>query len=253
MDNLACLWSRASFFGFWLSHKLYSGCPHDNFQAEHGSTVRFGMHAPSECGDFWYRWLPTDRHFIDNYEITDEMVNGIRREVTAVSDYFDRPILFKNMNAGLRLRLLHKCFPKAKFIFICRDHRFIVKSILNVRRTRRIKPNELWSLKPNDYEELLNLPELDMVIAQVYAIEQQIRADLSLFPPEQRCVVHYEKFSRDLVDMLGRFIGARKRSAGSLPVFKKDSPALLQSSYRLEFEAAMRRFSMVNRAVSRAT
>jgi hypothetical protein len=59
-----------------------------------------GMNAPSECGQFWYRWLPKEHHCIDYDEITDEIINQNRTEISAVINYFDKSTLFKNLNAG---------------------------------------------------------------------------------------------------------------------------------------------------------
>ena len=131
IDNLVCHFYRNIFFGFWLSNKLFKQKAHNCFKSNHGNTSSCGLHAPSECGGFWYRWLPNDRHFIDYDDITDEMVEQIREEITAVINYFDKPLVFKNLNAGQRLRLLQRCFPEAKFIFTKRKIScFIIRNFL---------------------------------------------------------------------------------------------------------------------------
>jgi hypothetical protein len=133
VDNLGCKFHRNFFFGIWLSNRIFTDQPHNNYISEHGDTSMSGMHAPSECGQFWYRWLPEKHHFIDYDEITDEMIKQIQNEVSAVINYFDKPILFKNLNAGQRLRLIQKCFPNAKFLYIKRSPFFVVQSILKAR------------------------------------------------------------------------------------------------------------------------
>jgi hypothetical protein len=223
IDNLACKWRKNLFFGFWLSSKRFGRKPHDNFSAHHGSTADFGGHAPSECGGFWYRWLPTDRHFISEEDITPAMVREIRRELTAVTNYFDRPLIIKNLNAGQRLRLIRACFPEARIIYIRRDRRFVVESIMRARRATAAKANELWSIKPRDFHKLLGLPELEMVAAQVCAIERQIDGDLQLFPEENVRTVYFDDFSPALVHDLGSFINASPRASGSLPSFRTDA------------------------------
>lgn len=224
VDNLACRWHQVFPFGMWLSRKRFGDKPHHNFEAVHGSTAAFGAHAPSECGAFWYRWLSRTRHFIDHDEVGRTAIERIRLEITAVINRFDRPILFKNMNAGQRLRLLVACFPDAKFIYIRRDRADVVESIMRVREVTGTKPGELWSIRPQGYEELLGMPEREMVVAQVAAIEAQIDTDLQMFPSENIAVVRFEDLSHPVIQRLGHFIGASPKAGGSLPEFGKKSP-----------------------------
>lgn len=227
IDNLACSWNRNLRFGMKKSWKVFGDCPHNNFRAEHGNTKQFGQHAPSECGNFWYRWLPRDRHFVDYDEVTNTMVTEIRREVLGVSDYLKRPILFKNLNVGQRLRLIHRCFPNAKIVIVRRDPRFVVRSIMRARYNLGISAGEWWSIMPPNFKELLSLPEGQMCAAQVYYLEQQIDKDIQLFEPEQVRNVHYQALSNDLLDELAVWTGARRKS-GQKPAFRKDNVDLLE-------------------------
>ena len=99
VDNLTCKLYGNLFFGFRLSNKLFKQKAHNCFKSNHGDTSVCGFHAPSECGEFWYRWLPRDRHFIDYDDMTNEMVMQIRDEITAVTNYLDKHLVIKNINA----------------------------------------------------------------------------------------------------------------------------------------------------------
>ena len=202
IDNLGCKFHKNFFFGIWLSNKIYADQPHDNYISEHGDTSISGMHAPSECGQFWYRWLPEKHHFIDYDEITDEMIEQIKNEVSAVINYFDKPILFKNLNVGQRLRLIRKCFPNAKFLYIKRDPFFVIQSILKARTKNNILHNQIWSIKPPNYKSLLSLDEVSMVTAQVYYLEKQIEKDLSLFYKKNVFTFDYESMTTNFADFL---------------------------------------------------
>ena len=204
VDNLICKLHRNFFFGFWLSNKIFSDQPHNIYKSEFGDTSRYGMHAPSECGDFWYRWLPRDHHFVDYDEVTEEIAIQIRSEVTAVINYFDKPILFKNLNAGQRLRLIRKCFPNAKFIYIKRQPFFVVQSILKARAIKNVPHNKLWSVMPNDHTSLLSLDEVSMVTAQVYYLQLQIKKDLSLFDRKNVQTIDYESMVTDFSGFLSK-------------------------------------------------
>jgi hypothetical protein len=203
-DNLGCKFHRNFFFGFWLSNKIYDSKPHNNLISEHGDTSMGGMHAPSECGQFWYRWLPYEHHFIDYDEITDEMINQIRTEISAVINYFDKPILFKNLNAGQRLRLIQQCFPNAKFLYIKRNPFFVVQSILKARAKKNIAHNQMWSIKPPNFKSLLSLDEVSMVTAQVYYLERQIEKDLLLFDKKNVFAFDYESMTTNFAEFLSK-------------------------------------------------
>lgn len=222
IDNLACRWCRSLYFGMWLSRKLYGAKPHGNFRSTHGDTTSFGAHAPSECGAFWYRWLPRDRHFVDADDVPLEAIEEIRREITAVTNRWDRPVVFKNMNAGQRLRLLKRCFPNAKFIYLRRDHRQIIASMMEVRARTGTPKGELWSIRPRNHVEIASLPEAEMVAEQIRAIERQIDDDLQLFEPADVMQIRFNQFSAELIAEVAEFARAGLRHGGSLPAFKGD-------------------------------
>ncbi|GAA3904750.1 hypothetical protein GCM10022228_13700 [Halomonas cibimaris] len=224
IDNTACAWHRNLRFGLWLSRRKYGDAPHDNFKAEHGNTSNFGGHAPSECGQFWYRWLPKDRHFIDHHEVTPKMVAEIRREVLGASACLQRPLLFKNLNAGQRLRLIHQAFPDAKIIFVRRDPRFVIRSIRKARQKTGTRAGQWWSIMPPNVDDLLALPEGAMCAAQAYYLEEQIDKDLMSFPEENVQRVHYQDFDDKLIHRLGAWCNVAPREGGELPAFHHDDP-----------------------------
>jgi hypothetical protein len=219
IDNLVCRWRRNLLTGFLLSQARFGHRPHDNFESALGDTSGFGDHAPSECGGFWYRWLPRDRHFIDDHECGDRMVRSIRNEVARVSRHFGRPLLFKNLNAGQRLRLIRRCFPEARLIHVQRDLDQTVRSILSARSRVGVRPGEWWSIRPSNYEDLLYLPEDEMVRAQVESINETIEADMARFPRTQCRTVRHEELSAATVEELGAWLGLAPRNGGSLPSF----------------------------------
>lgn len=229
IDNTACTWHRNLRFGLWLSKKKHGDKPHNNFKAEYGNTGKFGGHAPSECGEFWYRWLPKDRHFIDHNEVTPQMAAEIREEILGASCFLYRPLLFKNLNAGQRLRLIHRVFPDAKIIFARRDPRFVTRSILKARKKVGAMEGEWWSIMPPNVNDLLKLPEDEMCAAQVYYLERQIEEDLALFPKENVQEIYYQNFDQELIHRLGEWSGVTPREGGEVPEFQHDDPARLSS------------------------
>ncbi|MFL1455734.1 sulfotransferase [Marinobacter sp. GN3S48] len=242
IDNSTCTWHRNLRFGLWLSRKKYGSRPHNNFQSDHGNTHKFGGHAPSECGQFWYRWLPKDRHFIDHHEITTKMVTGLRQEVLGASAYLQEPLLFKNLNAGQRLRLIHKVFPDAKIIFVRRDPRFVTRSILKARDKVGAGKGQWWSIMPPNVSDLLELDESEMCSGQVYYLESQIEEDLVLFPQENVRQVHYQTFDENLIHDLGNWIGVSRRAGGVLPEFQHDDVDQLTPQEQAELATLVEKY-----------
>ena len=210
VDNLTCKFHRNFFFGFWLSHKLYGTKPHNNYQADHGSTK--ALHSPSECGQFWYRWLPKDHHFIDYDEITPQVVEEIRKEITAVINYFNKPLVFKNLNAGQRMRLLTKCFPEAKFLFITRVPVYTAQAILKSKRVLGLKDTDFWSIKPTNVEELEKLDGYEQIVKQVYFLERQIVDDSALVGNGCFYTLQLKDLSVHSISELARSLGFAKRA-----------------------------------------
>jgi len=240
IDNLACTWCHNLRFGMWLSKRRYGNRAHGNFSADQGSTITAGGHAPSECGRFWYRWLSRTEHFVDAGETPAATLEEIRAEIAGAQRVAGQPMLFKNLNAGQRLRMIHGIFPDARFIFIRRDPRFVIRSILKARRKSGTPADELWSVRPACYRELLDKPETDMVAAQVWHIEKQIAEDLELFPPENRMTLHYRDLSADTLAALGAWLKIPRRAGDAdAPEFYRDDPARLGDDERAALERAV--------------
>jgi LPS sulfotransferase NodH len=214
IDNLICRFDKSLFFGFWLSDKLFKQTAHNCFKSDQGDTTKCGSHAPSECGSFWYRWLPKDRHFIDYDDINDKMIKEIRKEIAAVINYFDKPIMFKNLNAGQRLRLLQKCFPEAKFIFIKREPIYTAQSILKVKRKLVLNDNDFWSVMPKNVEQLSKLNGFEQIVKQIFYLEKQIEQDTKLFKDKNIMRINYTDLCQNFEDVVKQckvFVKADKR------------------------------------------
>jgi len=196
INNLICKFHRNPIFGFWLSHLLFKNRTHHNYRSDFGNTEKYGLSSPSECGNYWYRWIPRGQHFVDFPDVTKQMAHVIKTEINTISTYYHKPIIFKNLNLGQRLRLIHKAFPDARVVFIRRNPVNTAKSIMIARRVNKVRKNEWWSVKPPNYKTLAGLPEHKLVIAQIYYCEQQIKQDLPMFNNTNKMTIHYE----DLLD-----------------------------------------------------
>lgn len=179
IDNLICILNNNLFFGFWLSDKIFHQKPHNCFESKLGNTKGCGWRAPSECGGFWYRWLPKNKHVVEVGEYTEQTVKQIRSEIAAVINYYDKPLVINNNNAALRLELLKEIFPDAKYIVADRDPIFVAQSLLLARKEIYGDFTRWWSMKPRNYSELVIKSPASQVVCQHYFINKQMYHDLS--------------------------------------------------------------------------
>ncbi len=210
IDNLVDIFYRNFFTAFKMSSRLFGSKPHNCFKSVHGNTWKCGLHAPSECGEFWYQWLPRERHYVTAKDVSKKVLENIRGNIIAPITHFGKPFVLKNLNAGLRLSLMHASIPEAKFIFVKRDPVDTAISILNGREKVHGTLDKWWSLIPPDYEDLLTLSPAQQVVNQIYRIEKQIVSDLTLFPEDHSIEVNYQDIMtsyKDMIEKMREFIG----------------------------------------------
>ena len=230
IDNLTCRLYRTPVFGCWLSHIKYKNIPHNNFSSSLGVTLEHGLHAPSECGRLWYRWFPKNRHFVETSDITEKDKADLKNTIDNLQSVTGKPVLFKNLNAGQRLRVISEVFPNAKIIFLQRDPRFVAQSILKARESLKIPKGQWWSVKPENYQALSNLDENELCAAQVYYLEKQITEDLLLFPQQNIFRLKYQDMDKGKIEEIGKWIGVKERQGNKMmPEFIKDEMERLKN------------------------
>jgi len=222
IDNLTSKFYRNIYFGFWLSNKLLCEKPHNYFESKHGKTTYGGLRSPSECGEFWYRWLPRDHHYIGKEEVSETSLEEIRNNIFSIINKYNKPLLFKNLNAGQRMGFINEIAPRSKIIFITRDPQFTAQSILLCRENLGINPNEFWSIRPYNYKELIKYNEIRMVVKQIFYLEKQIIKDKALFQNDNFLQITFEELNHNLDKTMSKihsFLGhdLQKRKASALP------------------------------------
>lgn len=110
--------------------------------------------------------------------------------------------LEKTPKNALRIPFILNVFPDARFIFLFRDARQNISSLLDSWRSRqfvtypglpRWSPNDPWShLLIPGWQDLIGKPLVEAVTRQWLVTNQTILDDLQLVPAERRCVVEYD-------------------------------------------------------------
>ncbi|RMH65299.1 MAG: sulfotransferase [Calditrichaeota bacterium] len=240
-DNLCRAFYRDFSLGFRLSRLLYGDAAHNCYRSRFGDTRACGGHAPCECGPFWRRFLPDDHHYIPAREVDRYLKSGLKEAMEALFRQTPYPFIIKNLVLSMRLHLVHRFWPEARLIWVRREPENIVHSIMKARHSLRVPPHQWWSVKPAQYKQWLDRPEMEMVCHQVWAMEEHMEEDLRLFPETRQKVVWYGDFLDNVentVDELGSFIGQPERRAAYRPFEKRkttptDTTAIQQTIRRL--------------------
>lgn len=191
ISNLIAKFYKTPLMGVLLHKLLFSKKMHNNFKSEFGSTKNGGGISPSECGEFWYQFLPRDHHYIEFNEINQSNKSIAKEALEKLVLGWRKPVVFKNLNAGQRLRFIKELAMNCKFIWIRRDPTDTVQSILAARKKLGVSQNELWSIKPKNFKQLEKYSEIEMVVHQVYSLEKQIYTDLRSLYNDSYITIEY--------------------------------------------------------------
>lgn len=185
-----------------------TGRARSDYESVHGRTK--GRYSPAECGDWWYRFFRRRPPYVTLSEVDAEKMARFRESIAALIRVFDRPVLFKNPYASLRIQAIAKYVPEALFIIIHRDEIDNAHSILEVRKNVHGEYAKWWSMEPEAVEDLYKLPAHAQVIEQIRHIHSAIKNDLALsgVGPSRCFDLHYETLCSnpaELMDQLQEF------------------------------------------------
>jgi len=164
------------------------------FESQHGTTQ--GSYAPSECGQYWYRFFRRKPAYVSISDISIRKLNRFHQSVSSLISAVGKPVAFKNLYAGLRLQPIVKTFPNALFIIIKRCEIDNGHSILEGRLKSLGNYDDWWSVEPPNIDELSSLPSYQQVIEQIRSIYKLIDEELSLCQVREEQVfrINYEEF-----------------------------------------------------------
>jgi LPS sulfotransferase NodH len=169
--------------------------PSEPYVSSYGRTL--GAGAPSECGEFWYRFFRKSPQYVSLAEADPSSLQGLRAAVRALGDASGRPVVFKNLICSLRLMPIGTTLPEALFLFIRRDLLANAESLVASRRAIHGDYGAWWSAEPPGIDRLRALPPHEQVVEQVSAIEHVITADRELLGEDRFLELSYEKLCED--------------------------------------------------------
>lgn len=168
-----------------------------DFRSENGKTR--GALSPNEFWYFWRRFLPfEDLDYLPDEELVRHgHLDGLRDELNALANAFERPFALKAMIMNQNIPALSARFDNALFVHIHRDPVFNVQSALEARKRQYGDIRQWYSFRIREYPELKNLEPLESVAGQIAAINRSIEIGMQSVPDERRLTVSYEAFCND--------------------------------------------------------
>lgn len=152
-----------------------TGRPPSDFKSSTGVTR--GSHAPAECGNWWYRFFRKSPSYVTLGEADPSLMRAFRASVALLTNASNRPIIFKNLYASLRIQPIAHYLPESLFIVIRRDEIDNAHSLLETRMERFGNYDDWFSMEPPGGTWLKSLPAPQQVVEQVRQIYRTIEQD----------------------------------------------------------------------------
>ncbi len=174
-----------------------------DFKSHYGKVN--GPVAPREAGGFWGRFFGIEK-YIRFQDVSTKDIHTLQNTIACVQDIFgNKTFVNKNVKHMLRIDALSKIFPNSYFLIVDRNLNDI--AISNIRGKYKIlkNPKDWWSVKPQNYEELKNLPIVEQVAYQLISLKEQMESDFSRIPKHRIIRVAYDEFCKNpesLIEML---------------------------------------------------
>lgn len=217
VSNLVARFWKAPYFGLLLAKEIRDSerPPDVGFTSDHGFTS--GYEGPHEFGHFWRRWFDyQETHSVRAEAIEAETINGLRRECAAMQSIEESPLLFKNLVCSFQVEFLARTFPQAVFVHCRRNPIYVAQSLLRCREQYREHREEWFSVKPEAYPELKELPYPDQIAGQIYHTRRDVENTFQQLSEVRYCRVDYETMVDAPVSSLDHISEVVKQAGGTL-------------------------------------
>ena len=175
ISNKHCQWYGAPALAEHIFHPTKHR-PSSDYESNHGETL--GDFAPAECGEWWYRFFRRNPAYVTLDDVDPRRMRQFRRSVAALTEAFDRPIVFKNLYASLRTQAIAHYLPESLFVVIHRNEIDNGQSILEARYKQFQDYSHWFSITPPEVDKLMALPAHQQVIEQIRHIHKTIDGDM---------------------------------------------------------------------------
>ncbi len=175
LSNGHCRFFGAPILADMFLHPLHSKKPSD-YTSEYGNTKQ--LYAPAECGEFWYRFFRRTPAHVRLCDVDKHKMAHFRRTVLALMQIHNKPALFKNLYATLRILPISTYLPEALFIITQRDEVDNAHSILQARLKQFGDYRVWWSVPPPNVEILKKLPPEQQAVEQIRQLNTLVESNI---------------------------------------------------------------------------
>ena len=229
-NHVARFW-MAPYVGMLLQQALYPDWETSTFSLE--SKLGFSpksLSAPHEFGYFWERWFPFETtQKLSHSQLSSVDRDSLVKELAALESLTGRPLFFKNLGCGLQLPFLAEVFPRSVFVLCQRDPTFNCQSLITARRRIYGDHNLWWSLRPREYEQLLQLSPFEQVAGQVHFVLRDLSRSLAMQPEKLWVDVRYDELCQDPKKTLARIDDAVRQYGGNTSCRMNEIPSQLET------------------------
>ena len=185
-----------------------------------------GIWAPSEAGNFWYRFFPMKPHHVSPEEFPDRARARLRSAVAAFTRASGRPMVSKNVMCSVRIEAISSAIPEMRYIIVTRDIVDVATSLLAARLAVHGSIDRWLSVEPQDIDRIAVLPPEHQVVEQVLSVQAAMQVARSSLPADRFVDVGYRALASNPAAELSRL-------ANSLEVgFRRQHPDLPRSLHR---------------------
>jgi hypothetical protein len=179
-----------------------------------------GMWAPSEAGNFWYRFFPLRPHAVSAENFADADRMRLRRAYGAMTAAARAPVIAKNVVCSLRVEAISSAIPEMRYVVVTRDLVDNAASILASRRSVSGSPDAWWSVEPPEIDQLRALPAEAQAVEQVRAVERAIQMARRSLANVKFVDLSYERLTSNPREEVARIAGELQLSerAGAAPM-----------------------------------
>jgi hypothetical protein len=220
IDNLSNLAWENPFTGFQISRLFLRDRPHSSFRSQYGQTSQDGLHAPAEAL-FPYKWFPKGKHYTELDDLDETRIRDFRKTIFSILNVAKKPLVIKNLSFSLRLQVLRAILPDSRYIVVRREPLFTAQSLLLTMRTNPPESGKVWGILPKDYEKISGLEPHELVVRQIYMIEEQIIDDLKQVDQGKVLYIDYEDLESGLNPILEEvrsLLGIETQTDRGMPV-----------------------------------
>lgn len=202
LTNQHCRWFGAPALADRILDPLGCKQPSD-YESRHGRTEQ--PSDPAECGAWWYRFFRRGPAYVTREDVSERKMLAFRQSVQALEACMERPLVFKNLYASLRIDPIVQQIPGALFVVVERDVVDNAQSILKGRLDALGSYEPWWSVPPPNVQELRKLKPVAQAVEQVRSVHSLIERDIErLGLADQTIRINYDDFCRDVHGTLDR-------------------------------------------------